>query len=140
MVTPKLMLLACCLAVVAVGLIYVLPAVRGHTVVKCEDHEVSIQGLDRVRLLRALWDRQEVHGLGGLGGGFVPWDEDTTDYAREVVTKYIDYFQGRAIKMNLAEDCIDPSLYDRYTFLPARGAVDRLRARMLREEERMKRA
>ena len=51
--------------------------------------------------------------------------------AQEAVKEEIDYFQGRAIKLNLSNDSIDPWVYDRDagqgTF---KKIVDQLRERM----------
>ena len=130
MVTPKVILLVCCLVLV-MGLLYVLPARGERPAVYCRDDQVSIKGLDRVQVLRELWRKQQVHGFGGFDGGILDdWTPDSLEYAREAVMRYIDYFQGRAIKMYLIADCIDPQLYDRDTSWKAKDTIAKLRERM----------
>jgi hypothetical protein len=86
------------------------------------DGRLSIKGLDRVQLLLELWICQERHGF----SKYFPqaWSDKA---AAEAVNGYIDYFQGRAIKMDLSQDCIDPYLYDRDTALKAIYTVTSLR-------------
>lgn len=128
------LLLTC---IVLLGWFHVIPAIRGHefqseatpapAVVQCRDDEIPIKGLDRVLLLRELWHNQQVHGMGVFGGGTAKWNEDTIKHAHEAVKGYIDYFQGRAIKMNLSGDCIDPWLYDRDTRVKASITIIKIR-------------
>lgn len=88
----------------------------------CPEGSLSIKGLDKVQLLKELWVAQEEHGF---SKSFPQrWSNEA---AVEAVTDYIDYFQGRAIKMDLSEDCIDPVLYDRDTPLHAVHTVKSLR-------------
>jgi hypothetical protein len=43
-----------------------------------------------------------------------PWKSSFNHEAAKVaVTKYIDYFGGKAIKMDLSGDEVDPRIYDR---------------------------
>jgi hypothetical protein len=79
---------------------------------------VDIAGLDKVAVLRALWAASQAatffselksppfHNAG----------------ARVAVLDYIDYFQGRVIKMDLRGDAVDPRLYDRDS---GKGAAER---------------
>ena len=72
---------------------------------------VSIKGIDKVKLLKALWDHAKpaaffaMYGQPSLG-----WDASA---AKEAVRSTIDYFCGRCIKTDLSGDIADPSLYDR---------------------------
>ena len=70
---------------------------------------VNIIGLDKVKLLKALWENQIVASY------FALIEEPSFDYdlAKRVTGGYIDYFQGRAIKCNLSGDFVNPRLYDR---------------------------
>ena len=74
--------------------------------------QININGLDKVELLKKLWTNMKpasffsYHPTVSVPG----FDESS---ARCAVKKYIDYFQGRAIKMDLSVDSIDPYLYDR---------------------------
>ena len=70
---------------------------------------VDITGLDKVAVLRALWSASRVASfLAGL-----PCPPFHAAAAVTAVQDYIDYFQGRVIKMDLRGDTIDPRLYDR---------------------------
>ena len=72
---------------------------------------VNITGLDKVKLLRALWDSSKPASFFRIDGVPPPkWDDRTAE--RDVKT-YIDYHQGRAIKTDLTGDEADPWGYDR---------------------------
>ena len=74
-------------------------------------NNISIKGLDKVELLKNLWQGQIPAGYFALSSVRGPaFNEET---AKEEVKKHIDYFCGRAIKTNLSGDEIDPYLYDR---------------------------
>lgn len=72
---------------------------------------IDIAGLNKVELLRALWDGQVVARF--FEGRNIPhpiWDSVV---ATEAVDRgYIDYFQGRCIKTNLSGDTVDATKYD----------------------------
>ena len=73
--------------------------------------QVDIRGLDRVRLLKALWEKSPVASFFWINGRTPPkWDENL---ATKAVLNYIDYFQGRVIKSDLRDDMINPRSYDR---------------------------
>jgi len=73
--------------------------------------KISIQGLDKVKLLEYLWRAQNRASF----FTFHPEKDPGFDMelAKSAVTTYIDYFQGRAIKADLSADTVDPWLYDR---------------------------
>ena len=74
-------------------------------------NNISIKGIDKVQLLKKLWQGQipaDYFAMRGIRGPV--FNEET---AKEAVKKHIDYFCGRAIKTNLSGDEIDPYLYDR---------------------------
>jgi len=72
---------------------------------------VSIKGLEKVKLLKALWDHAKQAAFFTFSGRTSPvFDEDS---AKEEVKTYIDYFCGRCIKTDLRSDIADPSSYDR---------------------------
>ncbi len=71
---------------------------------------ISIQGLDKVELLKALWLNQKSAAFFGMSIRPPAFDAVA---ASEAVIRDIDYFCGRAIKMNLSGDTISPRLYDR---------------------------
>lgn len=83
---------------------------------------VDIRGLNKVELLKALWENRQPASFFGYHPQIeVPkWDEDLANKC--CAAGYIDYFQGRCIKTNLVGDWADPVMYDRdlksgcYTF------------------------
>ena len=73
---------------------------------------IDITGIDKVELLRELHKRQITAGFYGFTFGIGPAFDD--DKAREVVSKgYIDYFCGRAMKVDISGNEACPRLYDR---------------------------
>ena len=90
---------------------------------------VNIKGIDKVQLLEELWTAQKVASWFSFHPVQVPLFDRVK--AQEAVKEEIDYFQGRAIKLNLSNDSIDPWVYDRDagqgTF---KKIVDQLRERM----------
>ena len=73
--------------------------------------QVNISGLDKVKLLHALWEKQVPASFFSMNGETPPkYDHDS---AKKAVKCSIDYFCGRAIKANLSEDIVNPSLYNR---------------------------
>lgn len=80
-------------------------------VVKAEDSGgLSIRDLDKPTLLRALWESSKVAAF--YGGGTGP-EYDMTTVQETLQNGSIDYYCGRAIKMDLRRDVVDPYLYDR---------------------------
>lgn len=90
---------------------------------------ISIQGLDKAAVLAALYNRAQPQGM----MGFLHYNPKpmTAAEAQALLaqTTYFDYVKGRVMKVNLAKDEFDPSLYDRDN---GRGAaqevIDTLRA------------
>ena len=73
--------------------------------------KVNIKGIDKVKLLKELWLASAPAKFFSFRGMETPpFDEKL---AMKAVLKYIDYFQGRAIKTDLTEDVVDVWLYDR---------------------------
>jgi len=73
--------------------------------------EVDISGLDKVVLLKALWQEQKPAAFFTITRFQAPGFND--EEAAEAVKKYIDYFRGRAIKSDLSGDSVNPFGYDR---------------------------
>ena len=72
---------------------------------------ISIQGVDKVQLLKGLWEKASAANFYKMSGAGAPkWDEEM---AKAAVLKYIDYYCGRCIKCDLSGDNVDPWLYDR---------------------------
>lgn len=72
---------------------------------------VDIRGLDKHTLLRALWENSTPASF-FLAHPTVPrprWDDEKVPNPME----YVDYFQGRCIKLDLSGDTVDPAMYDR---------------------------
>ncbi len=72
---------------------------------------VDISGIDKVQLLRALWEKSLPASF--FNSGLVPPPQFDETKARELDSWKIDYFCGRCIKSNLSENSVDPRLYDR---------------------------
>ena len=69
---------------------------------------VDISGVDKVKLLRKLWEKGQACSFGrGL------FDDSR---ARQAVKDDIDHFAGVAIKCDLSKDSVNPFLFDRDTW------------------------
>lgn len=77
---------------------------------------LNIAGLDRVEVLRALYNAARPQGMGRLM--YVPGDMSRED-AEELLAEadkfgsYFDYLQGRVMKLKLKGDAISVALYER---------------------------
>ena len=73
---------------------------------------ISIKGLCKVELLKALWENRQpaafFNSVAGVTAPSFDWKQ-----AEKAVTGQIDYFCGRGIKCDLSGDEVDPWLYDR---------------------------
>ena len=74
--------------------------------------KIDISGLDKVELLKKLWTNIKPASFFSFHPN-VSVPSFNEDAAKSAVKNYIDYFQGRAIKMDLSVDKISPGLYDR---------------------------
>lgn len=83
---------------------------------------VSIQGLDKVEVLRALYARSRPLGMGAIH--FQPGPMSRAD-AEELLKEgsRFDYVRGRVMKIDLKGDEFDPWLYDRDNGPGAAAAV-----------------
>ena len=90
---------------------------------------VDIKGLDKAKVLKALYDHSHVQGL-----GFMHAAEEgtvTVESCAELLEKYtqFDYLHGRVLKVDLSGDEFDERLYDRDCGEgAAQRAVDSVRA------------
>ena len=77
---------------------------------------VDIKGLDKARVLKALYDHSHVQGSGFLQA--VPDGVVTVEYCAGLLAKhsYFDYLHGRVLKVDLSGDEFDERLYDRGRF------------------------
>lgn len=73
---------------------------------------VDIKGLDKARVLKALYDHSHVQGRGVLQA--VPEGLVTVEYCAGLLEKqtYFDYLHGRVLKVELSGDEFDGRLYD----------------------------
>ena len=73
---------------------------------------IDIRGMDRAKVLAALYNASRVRGIGFLANG--P-EKITIAEARELLKKqtYFDYLYGRVMKVNLKGNQFDERLYDR---------------------------
>lgn len=75
---------------------------------------ISIQGLDKVQVLKALWNNANLIGLPKQlfeqKGVLESFDEAK---AKTAVSSKIDYFCTRPIQMDLSRDVIDATLYNK---------------------------
>jgi len=69
--------------------------------------KISIKGLCKVTLLHKMWTHQRVASFYSLSGHAPP--EFDVEEAKNAVCSYIDYFCGRAIKIDLSGDFISSS-------------------------------
>lgn len=74
---------------------------------------LSIKGLDKAEVLKALYDGAHLQGLGFLQA--VPEGTVTVDHCRELLAHgtYFDYLYGRVLKVDLSGDEFDERLYER---------------------------
>ena len=90
---------------------------------------VDIKGLDKARVLKALYDHSHVQGSGFLQA--VPDGVVTVEHCAGLLAKYsyFDYLHGRVLKVDLSGDEFDERLYDRDCGEgAAQRAVDSVRA------------
>jgi len=73
---------------------------------------IPLKGLDKAKVLAALYNASTPQGM-----GFLQYDPGpmTVSEARELLEKhrYFDYLKGRVMKIDLSGDLLDPYLYDR---------------------------
>ncbi len=72
---------------------------------------VDIKGLDKARVLKALYDHSHTQGLGAMRAS----GPITVEHCAELLEKqtYFDYLYGRVLKVDLSGDEFDERLYDR---------------------------
>lgn len=75
-------------------------------------HMVSIKGLDKIEVLRALYAHARPLGMGALQYVAGPLDKSEAEQLLNQM-HYFDYVKGRIMKVSLKGDEFSPSLYDR---------------------------
>lgn len=73
---------------------------------------ISIKGLDRAKVLAALYNGARAQGAGFIQYDSTPMGEKEARQLLQRQTNF-DYLKGRVMKVNLSSDEIDPYLYDR---------------------------
>ena len=94
-----------------------------------EKNMVNIKGLDKARVLKALYEHSHVQGLGAFQA--VHMGVPTLEYFAGLLEQgtYFDYLGGRVLKVELSGDEFDERLYDRDCGEgAAQRAVDSIRA------------
>ena len=71
---------------------------------------IDISGLDKVVLLKALYERAKPLGSGFLQYTPAPLSDEVAEKASK---KYIDYLNGRVMKINISGDEVNTRLYNR---------------------------
>lgn len=74
---------------------------------------VNIKGLDKAKVLKALYDHSHTQGMGFLQA--VEEGTVTVNHCRELLKSqtYFDYLYGRVLKVDLFGDEFDERLYDK---------------------------
>lgn len=79
---------------------------------------IALEGLDRVALLRGLWEQQQPAGLPPPG-----WEGEGVLAKDAVARGPIDYFSGRLITMDLSGEYACPAAYDASLGTPSAAAL-----------------
>lgn len=98
-----------------------------------DENKINIAGLDKAEVLAALYNASRPLGMGFLNATAGDMSaEEARKYVDQGVKSelYFDYLQGRVMKVDLAEDSLDPRLYDRDN---GPGAAERALAPLLNE-------
>ena len=92
------------------------------------DRNLDIKGIDKLQLLKALWENQRVARFyENMPQAAPQWDEKLAKEA--LAAGHIDYFQGRNMKMNLSKDTLQISTaYDGDARTPGAQVVAKLRS------------
>jgi hypothetical protein len=93
---------------------------------------MNISGLDKAKVLAALYNRARQQGMGFLHARGS--EAMTVEQAREKIANnksmYFDYLHGRVMKIDLSGDELDTELYNRDN---GRGAAERIIAGLLQK-------
>ena len=74
---------------------------------------INIKGLDKAKVLKALYDHSHVQGMGILHT--MPEGTVTVEHCRQLINDnpYFDYLYGRVLKVDLSGDEFEEYCYDR---------------------------
>lgn len=95
------------------------------------DQAVSIRGLNKAKVLAALYNGARAQGAGFIRYDSTPMDEEEASQFLEGET-YFDYLKGRVMKVDLSDDEIHPYSYDRDN---GQGAVAEIVAALRRTDD-----
>ncbi len=73
--------------------------------------KVDISGLDKIELVKALYDRAKVQGMGICQQHSGSLSD--SEVSKALAKNYIDYLNGRVMKVDLSGDSLDTWLYNR---------------------------
>jgi len=85
---------------------------------------IDITGLDKVKLLKCMWDNVPFMGCNKDRGYAFKFDEEE---AKEAVKNYIDYFCGKCIKTDLSGDTCESRLYNHDSKMPLEDVIENMR-------------
>lgn len=96
---------------------------------------IDIHDLDKAEVLVALFNASKPQGMGFLHYDPKPLTVEHARAALDRCSNYVDYLEGRVIKVNFATNTIDSRLYDRDLGPGAAArAIDKLRQQKAREQ------
>lgn len=88
---------------------------------------INIKGLEKAKVLKALYDASHVQGMGFLQARDSFTLEDAQKLIDENPSLYFDYVYGRVLKVDLSKDEFDEYLFDRDNYNgAAKDAIDAL--------------
>jgi hypothetical protein len=73
--------------------------------------KINIRGINKIHLLKSLWNNSQPAAVFGMTGLRPPSFSEKE--AKSAVTDFIDYFCGRRIRMDISKNETDPRFYDR---------------------------
>lgn len=94
-------------------------------------NKISLIGLDKAKVLAALYNASKPQGRGFLHSDPKPMTSKEAGILLKQTTDF-DYVQGRIMKVNLSGDTFDPWLYDRDN---GQGAAERAIAVISKKEK-----
>jgi hypothetical protein len=92
---------------------------------------VDIRGIERVALLRALWENQrDLYHTPGSPEHTREWNHASPDIASFIPTQKITIFGGRAIFMDMRGNVVNTAIYDATAKRPAFDIINDIRCQM----------
>lgn len=94
---------------------------------------MNIAGLNKAKVLAALYNSSKPQGMGFLHFDHRPMTEDEAQKLLDAGCTYFDYLKGRAMKVDLAGDELRTRLYNRDN---GDNAAERVIENLMNEEEK----